>query len=680
MTVRILNVDDDEAGRYVTGRLLRHAGFEVIEAGTGQQGLELTRSSRPDLILLDVNLPDVSGHEVCATLRADPEFANLPVLMLSASSVTGRDRVRGLIGGADAYMAEPADPEELVAVINALLRMRRAEGDVVELNRALKSKVQELETTIDTLPIGLAIASDPECVNVRGNAAMATIAGVAMDRNFSRDAGNESAYVVRANGVEVDMSDLPLRRAARGETVRNEEHEIVRADGTSVFVYGHASPLFDADGNLNGAVGAFMDITERKAADARQRLLADMTGLLAEALDIDKTLTGTARVAVRHLADWCVIDAVQPDGKLHRAAAVHRDPERQSLADALRDRHGSQRNRSAALYRVLESGKPVLANEISEADREAFRRDPDLDAILDGLGMRSYISAPLTARGRSLGVITLVRAAGRPYNEADLPVVADLASRAALALDNAILFSAAEEANRAKDAFFAMVSHELRTPLTSIMGWATMLTKRDVDSDTRRTGLGEIHRSAMSQARIIEDLLDTARIAAGKLHLDFQRVSLDNVVQQSVMLVQQAAAEKKIEIRSRFEPLAIVQADQQRLVQIASNLLTNALKFTPAHGTIDIGVMVDIQAGNATLAVRDTGRGISAEFLPHVFERFAQEEDSSGGMGLGLGLNIVKSFVELHGGQVSVASDGEGAGSEFRVSLPLAAPGNEPAE
>jgi PAS domain S-box-containing protein len=671
MVTRILVVDDDEAGLYVVSRLLRSQGFDVIEASRGQEALDLTQSSHPDLVVLDVNLPDVSGFEVCQAIRDDAAQTHVPILMLSATSISGEDRVRGLTGGADAYLTEPVEPSELVAVINALLRMRRAERSVVELNRSLNSKVHELETVIDTLPIGLVLAEDPDCRQVRGNAAMAKLAGMAGDRDLTQESGRQSHFTMMNGQVEVRAEEMPLQRAARGEVVRGQEHEIIRSDGTSVFVYGHASPLYDIDGGIRGAVAAFMDLTERKAAEARQRVLADMTGLLAESLDIERTLEGTARLAVRHLSDWCLIDMVQSDGKLRRVTAAHRNPELQPVVQRLCDipipPSGLQ-----VVHGALESGKPTLVSHFSDAEWQEYENSPLFTELLRRLGIASFISAPLAARGRSLGVMSLVRASGRAFEEADVEVVSDLAARAALALDNALLFKAAEEASRAKDTFFAMVSHELRTPLTSIIGWATLLTNPELDPDLRQLGLAEINRSAISQGRIIEDLLDSARISAGKIQLELAEVSLDSVVDEAVALIQQSLTEKELAFSLVHDPRAIVKGDRHRLVQIASNLLTNAVKFTPKSGSIHVEVSADGPGGMTALVVRDDGRGISPEFLPHVFEQFTQQGES-GGVGMGLGLNIVKSFVELHGGDVSVRSEGEGTGSEFTVRLPGAA-------
>ncbi|HEX7704861.1 MAG TPA: ATP-binding protein, partial [Thermoanaerobaculia bacterium] len=362
----------------------------------------------------------------------------------------------------------------------------------------------------------------------------------------------------------------------------------------------------------------------------------------------------------------------QPDGTLRRVTAAHRDPEMQSCVQRMCDLPipavGAE-----TVFLALESGRPVLVPELSKEDWSQFDSDTAFVELVRTLGVGSYISAPLTARGRGLGVLTLVRSSGRGFEEADVAVAADLASRAALALDNAMLFAAVEEASRAKDTFFAMVSHELRTPLTSIIGWATMLTNPDIDSNLRELGLTEINRSATAQARIIEDLLDSVRISAGKIQLELSEVALDSVVDEAVALIQPLLTDKELDLGLVHDPRAVVTGDRHRLVQVASNLLTNAVKFTPRFGSIQVRVSAEHPGGMAALIVRDTGRGISPRFLPHVFDQFSQQEDESGGVGMGLGLNIVKSFVELHGGAVSVTSEGEGAGSEFTVRLPAVA-------
>ena len=230
-----------------------------------------------------------------------------------------------------------------------------------------------------------------------------------------------------------------------------------------------------------------------------------------------------------------------------------------------------------------------------------------------------------------------------------------------------------ESAARAKDEFLAIVSHELRTPLQSMLGWALMLKARPDDLPTVRKGIDTIERNVKTQARLIEDLLDVSRIVAGKLRLERQRVDLAEVIRGAIDEAMVAADAKSIRIDSELEPIAgEVVGDAQRLQQIFSNLLSNAVKFTPPSGRIR--VRLGRTGTRATIAVEDSGCGISPDFLPHVFDRFRQAEEGSTTRrrgGLGLGLAIVHHLVEAHGGTVNVESPGEGRGTTFTVTLPL---------
>ncbi|MEA5448774.1 PAS domain S-box protein [Leptolyngbya sp. CCNP1308] len=232
----------------------------------------------------------------------------------------------------------------------------------------------------------------------------------------------------------------------------------------------------------------------------------------------------------------------------------------------------------------------------------------------------------------------------------------------------------AEAANHIKDEFLAMLSHELRTPLNPILGWISLLRSRPLDEDTRARALETIERNAKVQAELIEDLLDVSRILRGKLQLNIQSVALSTVVQAALETVQLSAQAKAIALHPEFDStLGTVGGDPSRLQQIVWNLLSNAIKFTPRGGTVTVRLR---QAGNyAVIEVADTGQGISADFLPHVFERFRQADSSSTRSfgGLGLGLAIVRYLTEQHGGEVSVTSPGLGQGATFTVRLPLQA-------
>src|SRR5262245_42423148 len=232
---------------------------------------------------------------------------------------------------------------------------------------------------------------------------------------------------------------------------------------------------------------------------------------------------------------------------------------------------------------------------------------------------------------------------------------------------------AAEEANRLKDEFLSTVSHELRTPLTAINGWALMLRAGRLDAEQSARALETIVRSAKSQNQLINDLLDVSRIIAGKMRLEVAPVKLGSVIEAAIETVRPAAEAKGIRLSALLDPAAdTMWGDAERLQQVVWNLLSNAVKFAPNGGRVD--VRLERADSHVEIVVADNGQGIKREFLPHVFERFRQEDGGANRRqgGLGLGLAIVRHIVELHGGTVRVASEGLGKGATFTVALPIA--------
>jgi signal transduction histidine kinase len=226
----------------------------------------------------------------------------------------------------------------------------------------------------------------------------------------------------------------------------------------------------------------------------------------------------------------------------------------------------------------------------------------------------------------------------------------------------------AQTANRLKDEFLAASSHELRTPLSAILGWAKILLKGRLDQVKSVQALETIERNATILSRLIDDLLDISRIISGRLQIDSGPLSLTPVIEAAADMIRPAADAKGIRLCLALEPADYqVMGDSTRLQQVVWNLLSNSVKFTPPDGRVDI--TLDQVGSNARITVRDTGQGISPEFLPYVFDRFRQESNKSGG--LGLGMAITKNLVELHGGAIEVYSAGEGQGTTFKVYIPL---------
>lgn len=296
-----------------------------------------------------------------------------------------------------------------------------------------------------------------------------------------------------------------------------------------------------------------------------------------------------------------------------------------------------------------------------------------------GTAARAYLAIPVLSRSRELlGVMVFIHTAGDAFTERDEQLMFALAAQTATAMDNARLFQEAgkerelaEEANRAKDEFLATLSHELRTPMTSILGWSSLLCDPALDEPTRKMAIDAIHQSSKVQSQLIDDLLDLSRIATGKLHIRPEVCDMRQVVQNGVAATRPDAEEKQIVLRfdAGDEPSA-VWADPRRMQQVIWNLLTNAVKFTPPGGTIE--VLVESRDETVAVTVKDSGEGIDPEFLPQVFGRFQQGDPSATRThgGLGIGLSIVSHLVELHGGSVRAFSEGRGKGSSFTVRLP----------
>lgn len=237
----------------------------------------------------------------------------------------------------------------------------------------------------------------------------------------------------------------------------------------------------------------------------------------------------------------------------------------------------------------------------------------------------------------------------------------------------------AEKANHAKDEFLAVLSHELRTPLTLTLGWTRLLRRKGLDAYQTDRAISAIERSALTQKRLIEDLLDVSRIVAGRLQLDRNLIQLNDAVGLVLEELRPAAEEKGLALDSTIEPGLAVSADALRLQQIVTNLVVNAIKFTPAGGTV--AVRAEAVNGQARIVVTDSGIGIEPEFMPHIFEAFRQADAGPRRAygGLGLGLSIVRHLVELHGGTIAATSRGSGQGTSFEVRLPLASPAFEAA-
>jgi signal transduction histidine kinase len=562
----VLVVDDTEGNRYTVSRLLRGAGMRVTEAETAAEAMRHLEQQVPDLIVLDINLPDASGYDLCRTIKSAPATAAVPVMHVSASYVTNADRAYGLEYGADAYLTHPLDPDVFVATVRALLR---AEGDRARLYEA--------------------------------------------------------------------------------------EHRARRA---------------------------------AEATAARATLLQDLTAALARtmsAAEVSEVVLGRAVAALE--AAVGVVAVTTPDGTEVEVLASA-DPRR---ADAQWQRVPlSDRSPMGVAIRTR---RPVALDTAAEIEA-AFPGHVDLPGLRAGGRPCSLYAAPMVVdRGegeRVHGAIALLWDEERHVGPIEAALLTAVADQCAQALERARLYAAereartaAEQASRAKSELLSTRSHELRTPLNSVLGHLGLVDDGVYGpiTEAQRAALARARRSAVYLTGLINDLLNFARLESGRVDVEVRDVALggpDGILADVELLVEMQAAAKGValaEPRASASPALArlrVTTDAEKLRIILVNLVTNAIKFTDAGGTVTLAADPEPRDGVVRLTVRDTGRGIEATQLGRIFEPFVQVDRTrthESQQGVGLGLAISLALARAMGGDI-VAESTPGIGSTFSLLLP----------
>jgi PAS domain S-box-containing protein len=434
----------------------------------------------------------------------------------------------------------------------------------------------------------------------------------------------------------------------------------------------------DAEGHVVMLSTIIRDITDRKLAEEAQQFLSESSRVLVAALEYDATLQSLARLVVPRLADFCMVAMREEDG-LHRAVLAHRDPSQEPLLRRLGRTGTALNGRVVGVHNVVRTGEPELVPEVTDAWLRAASEDEEYFTTLCRLAPRSMMIVPLVARGRTLGVITFASTqSGRRYGQGDLVLAEGLAGRAALSIDNARLYREAQESSRARDEVLAVVSHDLRNPLNVIgLGAAALLKHLPEEGPAVawRKQAETIRRSADRAVHLIEDLLDVAKIEAGRLVVQRVPEAVVPLLEEAIELHRPLAEARGLRLeRESEEPLPRVLVERNRVLQVFSNLIGNALRFTPSGGRITVKAKRK-DDGAVCFSVKDTGTGIAPEHVPHLFDRFWQAQ--GGREGAGLGLTISKGIIEAHGGTLWVEST-PGQGSTFSFTLPVAGEARKP--
>lgn len=566
------------------------------------------------------------------------------------------------------------EPQEADSEVLALLEwIGRQLGVVAERERAdaaLRLSEARFSAIVTLSPNGI-VSVDDEQEIVLFNEGAEEIFGYAAEEVMGRPlslliperlrAGHERHFRTFAD------DPVPVRRMADRRPVRG-----VRKDGSEFPAEASISKV-RVDGERIYTI-ILRDVTEQQRREEEERLLADAGRIFASSIDYEETVRGVARLAVSWFADWCIVYLTDADGGVSRFEVACSADEDQELAQSLRD-STLDADQPYPILTVLSSARPEVVAEPFASTFATAAGDSHQKRLRE-VDARAFMAVPLQARDRTMGVIAFIST--RPdwsYGPRELALGQELARRAALALENARLYATARRAVRIRDEVLGMVSHDLGTPVSSITMVANHLLEGTPADDPSRPWVEGMLRSTRQMERLISDLLDVQRIEAGHLSIEPLPESVEPIVRAAVDLVAPLARDRKMDVDVRIqEGLPPVIVDRDRILQVLWNLLTNAVRHTAEGGGVTVSATSE--DGQVRIGVSDTGAGIPADEVPHVFDRFAQAR-RSGRAGAGLGLTIAKEIVEAHGGRIAVETE-VGVGSCFHFTLPVHDRGERP--
>jgi signal transduction histidine kinase/CheY-like chemotaxis protein len=472
------------------------------------------------------------------------------------------------------------------------------------------------------------------------------------------------------DGEPIDPRDFPIERAFAGEETRDEPFLYIAPNGRTVWLSISCLRVTAEDGALQHVVIAVSNISDRKIREDRLRFMVESGKILSLTADFHKRLTQKARLAVPLLADWCAIDLVS--GKsTERVVTIH---QKQDMLDFLKEyyqKYPPDPSSPNSIYNAIKQQSPRFFPVVTDDLLRSFAQSPEHFADLKRLQLKSVLIVPIVSRGKGLGALTLAYAeSGRTYTEDDLQFFKEFCAHLGVVIDNARLYEAIKKRDGAKDLFLASLSHELRNPLAPIKSSLEILKMKDAPPELREE-FDVIEHQFDHMARLLNDLLEVTRFTHSKISLSLTPVDLRVVVDRALKSSGTFLENADVTLHRSFadEPI-YVHADETRIEQAVTNLMSNAAKFTPAGGSI--WVDVEQEQGRACIRIKDNGAGIHADDLPNIFNMYYQGASTrdQASTGLGIGLLLVHRIISLHQGAIEARSEGPGKGSEFVISLP----------
>ncbi len=616
------------------------------------------------------------ARDVSERTRAEEERARrVHAQEARAEAEAAQTRLAALAGALDRALAE-------AELLNTIATRAANEDDPA---RMLQATCLPLSRVVPFTGASLAVVEGDELV-VR--AAVGPFAQLALGQRLRRGQGR--LWQVLEDGRPLLSHDLladglrpttPLRSYLAVPLVwRGRAFGILEVDSTT------PNAFSDADQALLEKVGrtlsGLVELARRYAAEARalaaseqarQRLsfLSEAGKQLASSLDYEVMLRSVVRAAVPTLAEYCTLDLVQDDGVICRVAVAHVDPTQEARLRELRLAQPVEPDGPHPVARVLRSGEPIVAADLSETDLHALASGDEHLALLRTLPARANMTVPLVARARALGGLMFISTVPGRYGPDELALAEELAHRCAVAIDNARLYREAREAIKARDEFLSVAAHELRTPITTLRASAQLTTRQlakgeRADGERLRQRLQIIDQQSARLTRLVAHLLDLSRIEAGKLALEREGVDVARLVRELVETVRTRGTRHRLVVQA--PPSARAWVDPVRLEQVVINLIDNAVKYSPEDTSVEVDVSTPTR-DTLRIAVRDHGTGIPPENRGHIFDRFYQAHANSHASGMGLGLYISRQIVELHGGRIAAEFPPDG-GTRFSITLP----------
>ncbi|KYC38422.1 hybrid sensor histidine kinase/response regulator [Scytonema hofmannii PCC 7110] len=658
----VLIIDDCAEDREVYRRYLlqdHEYRYTILEEESGKGGLMLCQQFKPDSILLNYVLPDMDGLGFLAQLQQQTQGNFPPAIVLAErgyESVVMQAMKKGV---RDYLVKEQMTASDLLFALNHAMEYSR-----------MQESQKLLQEITNTTPGILYVHDILELHNVYINRRTTEVIGYTPQQIQDMGSGVLEELMHPEDLVRLPEHFQRFDLVEDGKIVEFE-YRMRHANGEWRWFCSQETVFKrNSDGSVQQILGTALDITRHKRAEVtlkqqllREQLVTKIAQHIRQSLKLEEIFKTTVDEVRQFLqTDRVLLFRLEPDG----SGTVVMESVSPDWSPILLTNIFDPCFRDSWVdpYRL---GLVVAKTDIYNAGI-----DPCHVELLSRFQVRANLVVPVLQKEQLWGLLIAHHcAAPRQWHQIEIDLLKQLATQVGIAIQQATLLEQAESANRAKDEFVAMVTHDLRTPLNAVLGWTHLLQRLKLDEAGFARGLESIEQSARFQEKLLEDLQDITRIIQGQLKLQVSEVNLVDVIQAALETAYPLAYDKSLCIESILDnSMETISGDPKRLQQVLGNLLSNSIKFTPEGGRIEVRLeQVD---SFAQITVSDTGCGISADFLPCVFERYQQANGDRTRDGLGLGLAIARHLIEAHNGTIEVTSPGLGQGATFTIKLPLA--------